>query len=92
MKHTIELKFPKVFKRKKKSDPDSESPDIKTEIDLKEVTAEIDLDKLKDNAIKIGIPVAIGVAGITYGYMMGYKAGVNKVLDKTTVFDDWRNY
>lgn len=76
MKHTIELKMPKLFNRKK---VDNE-PEVVTEVDLNEN------EDLK-NVGKIAVAV---VAGLTVGYLVGFNKGLmiaNK-LGNTIIFKD----
>jgi hypothetical protein len=63
MKHTVQLKLPKLWGKKK------DDADVVTEIDLE--------DKEKDisTALMIAAPLVIGC---TIGYLVGFKAGVNK--------------
>lgn len=81
MKHTVELKFPKLIRKKKPSTPGGEVVEVKTEIP----SIEIDLDKLKRQAIKVGVPLAIGVTAYSVGRLSGFKSGVSKVVDGLVV-------
>lgn len=64
MKHTVELKLPKIWGRKKKT----EDTEITTEIDLDNTTS-------VPAVLIIGAPLVIGV---TVGYLVGFKHGVGK--------------
>lgn len=66
MRHTIHLRIPKLFGKKKS---DGDGPEMVTEIDLKSKEKEI------STAILVVTPLVVGV-GI--GYLVGHKAGVNK--------------
>lgn len=72
MKHTIELRFPRLFGRKKEGD----GTDVRTEIDL------YGKDKSVPTALLIAAPL---VLGITVGYFVGFKSGVNKGGTKVIV-------
>jgi hypothetical protein len=68
VKHTIHLRLPRlnIFGKKK------------TNVDGTEVVTEVDLEeKEKDisTALLVGVPLVIGVS---VGYLVGFKAGVNK--------------
>lgn len=65
MKHTVQLKLPKLWGKKK----DESEPDVVTEIDLEKKEQEI------STAILIAAPLVVGCA---VGYLVGFKAGVNK--------------
>lgn len=62
MKHTIELKMPKLFKRKKNENGEEETEVTVTDSELKK-------------AMSIAVPLVLGI-GI--GYAIGYKKGVLK--------------
>jgi hypothetical protein len=65
MKHTVQLKLPKLWGKKK----DSDGADVVTEIDLEK----------KENDISTALLVATPlVIGCTIGYLVGFKAGVQK--------------
>lgn len=79
MKHTIELKMPKLFNKKK---VDNE-PEVVTEVDLNEMKENEDLK----NVGKIAVAV---VAGLTVGYLVGFNKGIavaNKI-GNVIVFKD----
>jgi hypothetical protein len=65
MKHTIQLKMPKLFGRKKNED----GPDVVTEVDLTKKEQEISV------AILVAVPLIVGVS---VGYLVGFRAGVHK--------------
>lgn len=65
MRHTIQLKMPKLFGRKKAND----GADVVTEIDLEDKESDI------STALLVGVPLAVG---LTVGYLVGFKAGVHK--------------
>ena len=66
MRHTVHLKMPKLFGKKK------------TEEDTNTVVTEIDL-KDKENDITAALLVVTPlVVGVGIGYLVGFKAGVNK--------------
>ena len=80
MKHTVEVKFPKLFKRRVK-DPENaylEESNLTTEIT-------IDVDGLKATAKKYALPVTLCAGGLTVGYLAGFKSGVVKVIGKEVV-------
>lgn len=66
VKHTIHLKLPKLFGKKAKND---NGPEVVTEVDLEKREQEISV------AILVAVPL---VAGLTLGYLVGFKAGVHK--------------
>lgn len=65
MKHTIEVKFPKIFGKKKKVD----EPDVKTEVDLEEEFSNLPLPWIVGGTL---------VVGLTIGYLVGHRNGVMK--------------
>jgi hypothetical protein len=67
VKHTIHLKLPKELFGKKKTNVDG--TEVVTEVDLEEKEKDI------STALLVGVPLVIGVS---VGYLVGFKAGVNK--------------
>ena len=65
MKHTIELKFPKLFGKKKSEKVES----VHTEIDVAEEVKEIPVPVLV---------AGVAVVSMTAGYLVGFKRGVEK--------------
>ncbi len=75
MKHTVHLKMPKLFGRKK-------------EDDTHEVVTEVDLEK-KEQEISAAILVAVPlVVGVSIGYLVGFRAGVHKSGTNVIVMKD----
>lgn len=70
MKHTIQLKMPKLFGKKKEEC--SKEPDVTTEVHIEEV---IKIPKEVPQVVKMGGVLAIG---LTVGYLAGFKDGVGK--------------
>ena len=65
MKHTLHLKLPKIFGKKK----EDKGPEVVTELDLEK----------KEDEIRAVLLVATPlVVGVSIGYLVGFKAGVNK--------------
>ena len=67
MRHIVEVKMPKIFGKKKVKD----ETEVRTHVDLDEVSTTIDIPK----------PLFVGslvLAGITVGYLAGYRQGVEK--------------
>lgn len=71
IKHTIELKLPKIF-GKKKVDETGAKTEVKTEINLEN----------KEQYIIIGTSLALG---LTVGYLIGHHRGINKMLNRVFV-------
>lgn len=70
MKHTIELKLPKLFGKKKKDDET-------------EVTTAVEVDdKTISTIVSVGVPLAIG---LSVGYLVGHHKGVSKQLTSVVV-------
>lgn len=67
VKHTVHLKMPKLFGKKKKNE--DEGPEVVTELDLEKREQEISV------AILVAVPLVVGVS---VGYLVGFKAGVHK--------------
>lgn len=68
MRHIVEFKMPKMFGNKKKVE---DEPEVRTKVDLDEAVKTVDIPQ----------PLFIGglvVAGLTVGYLVGYKQGVEK--------------
>lgn len=65
VKHTVHLKLPKLFGKKKNDD----GPEVVTEVDLEKKEQEISA------AILVAVPLIVGVS---IGYLVGFKAGVHK--------------
>jgi hypothetical protein len=65
MKHTVQLKLPKLWGKKRTDD----GADVVTEIDLENREKDI------STALLIATPL---VVGCTIGYLVGFKAGVHK--------------
>lgn len=84
MKHTIEVKLPKMFGRKTKAKTE-EGTEVKTEVTLDDIKEQIeesvDTNKLKENVLKYGVPIAVGVAGLALGHMKGFNSGVVRGMD-----------
>lgn len=70
MKHTIQLKMPKLFGKKKEEV--EKAPDVTTEVHIEEV---INVPKDMTKVVKYGGILAVG---LTVGYLAGFKEGVNK--------------
>lgn len=68
MKHTIEMKLPKLFGKKKIED---QGPKITTEIDTKAKTVKVPM------VVAVGAPVVIGMAA---SYLVGHNQGLVKGL------------
>jgi hypothetical protein len=66
VKHTVQLKMPKLFGKKKGNE---DGPEVVTEFDLEKREQEISV------AIMIAVPLVVGVS---VGYLVGFKAGVHK--------------
>lgn len=71
VKHTVQLKMPKIFNRKKKTEVE-EKPDVTTEVHIEEV---IKIPKEVPQIVKMGGVLAVG---LTVGYLAGFKDGVSK--------------
>lgn len=67
LKHTVQIKLPKIFGRKKE-----EGPEVTTEIHLEDSI--IDLQK----ALKVAAPFA---ATLAVGYLIGNNRGLKKALE-----------
>ena len=67
VKHTVHLKLPKLFGRKKKTN--EEGPEVVTEVDLEKREQDI------STALLVVAPLVVGVS---IGYLVGFKAGVHK--------------
>jgi hypothetical protein len=65
MKHTVHLKFPRLWGKKKGSD----GTEVITEVDLKDKESDISA------AVLVAAPLIIGVS---IGYLVGFRAGVHK--------------
>jgi hypothetical protein len=74
VKHTVQLKLPKLWGKKK----DTDGSDVVTEIDLEK---EKDITQM----LSIAVPVVIG---ISIGYLVGFKAGVQKGGTNVIVMKD----
>lgn len=87
MKHTIELKLPKFGKKRKVKT--EEGTEVKTEVTLEDVKEQIeesvDTNRLKEKALKYGVPIAVGAAGLALGHMKGYNSGMVKALDSKVI-------
>lgn len=68
MKHTIEVKMPRLFGKKKEDDGT-------------EVITEVDLEKKEDDISRALVIAGTLTAGLTIGYLVGYNRGV--VRNKT---------
>ena len=66
VKHTIHLKMPKLFGKKKTSE---NGPEVVTEVDLEKKEQEISA------ALLVAVPLVVGVS---IGYLVGFKSGVHK--------------
>ena len=71
VKHTVQLKMPKLFNRKKKEKVE-DKPDVTTEVHIEEV---IKIPKEVPQIVKMGGVLAVG---LTVGYLAGFKDGVSK--------------
>lgn len=84
MKHTIEVKLPKMFGKKNKTKTE-EGTQVKTEVNLddikEQVEESVDVNRLKEKALKYGVPIAVGVAGLALGHMKGFNSGVLRGMD-----------
>lgn len=67
MKHTFEIKMPKLFGKKK----DIKEPEIKTEVEVEEVIDEV----VNSIPTKLLVGGAL-VAGYGVGYLVGHRSGV----------------
>lgn len=67
MKHTVELRLPKLFGRKKKEQ--EQKPEVTTKVFLEEETKEISVQVIA------GVTLAVG---LTAGYLVGHMKGVSK--------------
>jgi len=76
MKHTVEVKLPKLFGGKKKIDNE---PEVVTEIDLNDKNKSVPL------AVVVAAPLLIG---ISIGYLVGFKAGVGRGGTNVVVVKD----
>lgn len=75
VKHTIHLRLPRLFGKKKTND----GPEVITEVDLEKKEQEISV------AILVAVPLVVGV---TVGYFVGFRAGVNKAGTNVIVMKD----
>ncbi len=76
MKHTIQLKMPRLFRRKR---TEEEGPEVVTEVDLEN----------KENEISAALLVAVPlVVGVSIGYLVGFRAGVHKGGTNVIVMKD----
>ncbi len=71
MKHTIEVKLPRLFGKKAKEEKAKD-----------EVTLETDNEKVS-KVLKVAVPV---VAGVTIGYLVGHNRGMAKTIKSGNVF------
>lgn len=76
MKHTFEMKMPKIFGKNKGTN----GPEIKTEVEVEEVIDEV-VSKIPDK-VKIA-----GALVVTYGvgYLVGHRSGVIRAA-QTIIF------
>lgn len=77
MKHTVEVKLPKLFGRKDKDI--SNEAEVVTEIDLNDKNKSVPL------AVVIAAPLVIG---LSIGYLVGFKAGVGRGGTSVVVVKD----
>jgi hypothetical protein len=75
VKHTVHLKLPKLFGKKKTND----GPEVVTEVDLEKREQEI------STALLVAVPL---VVGCTIGYLVGFKSGVQKGGTNVIVMKD----
>lgn len=75
MKHSVEIRLPKLFGKKKASE---EKPEVTTKVYLEDEVREVPLPVI------IGVTLAVGV---TAGYLVGFKGGVEKG-GNTYIFKD----
>lgn len=76
VKHTVHLKLPKLWGKKK------------TEGDGTEVVTEVDLEKKESDISAAVLVVAPLVIGVSIGYLVGFRAGVNKGGTNVIVMKD----
>lgn len=76
MKHTIQLKLPRLFGKKKTED---DGPEVVTEVDLEKKESEISA------ALLVAVPLVVGVS---IGYLVGFRAGVHKGGTNVIVMKD----
>lgn len=74
MKHQIELRFPKIFGKKKQED----KPEVTTKVFVE--------DEIKEAPIQVIVGVTLAV-GLTAGYLVGHMNGVSKG-GNTYIFKD----
>lgn len=71
MRHTIEVKLPKLFGKKKTNN----ETEVKTEVDM------------EDHTVKVSLGLAFAaplVVGVTAAYLVGYNKGLVRGIDKGT--------
>lgn len=76
MKHEVQLRLPRFFSRKKKTDKE-ETPEVTTKVFIEDEMKEI------PTQVIIGATLAIGLtAGYLIGYRNGSKSGGNTIIFK----------
>ena len=73
MKHQIELRFPKIFGKKKE-----DKPEVTTKVYVEDEIKEVPLQVI------VGTTLAVGLVA---GYLVGHRSGVNKG-GNTYIFKD----
>lgn len=77
MKHEVQVRLPKLFNRKKKTEQEQE-PEVTTKVFVE--------DELKEVPMKVIIGTTLAV-GLTAGYLVGFMNGV-KNGGNTYIFKD----